>query len=120
MNDAGVNTLLPRIGPGEELDFPGEVFLLGDNGYANWYPIMTKYRANQVRQAESEEDRLAMTLFNLDHSRAWIHVEHVMSYFKTYRAVKEVFRHPRWFMPVVCELAAFLAQRHIVLTNEIN
>ena len=82
MNDAGLYALLARIGPGEELDLPEEVFLLGDNGYANRYPIMTKYRANQIRQAESVEDRLAMSIFNQEHCRCRIHVEQCYELFQ--------------------------------------
>ena len=94
LNDAGIFHLLPEIGPGQELDFPEGVFLLGDNGYANRWPIMTKFRANQIMQANQIEDRLAMSIFNNEHCRCRIYVEHAISYLKTYRAVKEVYRHP--------------------------
>ena len=120
LNDAGQFALMPNIGPGQELPFPEEMYLLGDNGYPNRYPVMTKFRAHQIRQAATEEDRTAMHIFNEEHSRCRIYAEHVISYFKTYRAVKEMYRHPRWMMPIVAEVCACLAQRHIRLSEEIH
>ena len=122
MNDASQYTLMPRIGPGLDLPFPEEAYLLGDNGYASRYPIMTKFRRDQIRQVADIDDQTAMHIFNEEHARCRIHVhvEHAISYFKTYRAVKELYRHPRWMMPIVAELCAFLAQRHICLSEEIH
>lgn len=46
-----------------------------------------------------------------------VYVENLISYLKTYCAVKEIYRHPRWLIPIVWELCAFLAHRQILLTE---
>jgi hypothetical protein len=53
--------------------------------------------------------------FNRRLSRYRVIVEHTIKHLKTsYLAVGTIWRHPRWFQPVVVELATFLAQRHVV------
>ena len=116
-NDAGQYHLMPSIGPDQDLDFPENASLLGDNGYANRYPVMTRYRRDQIRNLADGDERLAIGVYNQEHSRCRIYIEHIMAFFKTYRAVKGVYRHPRWLMPIVAELCACLAQRHLRLTE---
>ena len=45
-------------------------------------------------------------------------VKNTIKHMKTYQAVGSLWRHPRWFQPVV-ELCTFLAQRHFVLFGDI-
>lgn len=116
MNDAGQFLQLPRIGPNEPLPFPADCYILGDRGYANRYPIITPYRANQM-QPPNVEDKV---LFNREVCAHRIFVEHVMSFIKTYNAVSNLYKHPRWLMPIIVETCAFLAQRHLLLVNELH
>ena len=117
MNDAGQYALMPNIGDGEQLDLPPNVYLLGDKGYANNYPILTRYRADQLGGGA---DRDIKIIFNTELSSRRVFVEHVISQFKTYRAVKGIYRHTRWFMPVVADVCACLAQRRIRLQYNIH
>ena len=117
MNDAGQYALMPNIGDGQHLDFLPDVYLLGDKGYANNYPILTRY------QLGAGADRDIKIIFNTELSSRRVFVEHVISHFKTYRAViKGIYRHMRWFqfMPVVADVCACLAQRRIRLQYNHN
>ena len=106
---------LPNIGPNGPLVFPRDCYLLGDRGYANRYPIVTPFRANQM-----QPNNHLMHVFNYKLCSHRIFVEHVMAYLKTYASVGNFYQHPRWMMPIVVETCACLAQRHIILVNELH
>ena len=112
-NDAGQFLRLPPIGPGQQLDFPPDCFLLGDKGYANRYPVIAPFRQNNVRAAGV--NAVGKKLYNTEHAKVRIIVEHTISYIKRYRAVKECYRHERFMQPIVTDVCAFLAQRQIEL-----
>ena len=117
LNDAAQFNLLPPIGPHLELDFPQNVCLLGDNGYANRWPILTRFKANERAPGVNPQDR---RMFNSALSSKRTDIEHSISFFKTYRAVSEIYRHERWEMPVIADVCAFLAQRHIALSRQLR
>lgn len=49
-----------------------------------------------------------------------IYVEHVIKHLKTFRVVGSIYyRHPRWEMSMIVELAAGLAQRRVTLFDEL-
>lgn len=119
MNDAGNFNLMQRVGPGTRYDMPAGVVLLADQGYADIAPLLTPFRAVQIRRMGRIDKRRARR-FNKNLSRCRIIVENTIKYIKTYRAVSSIWRHPRWFQPIVVELCTFLAQRHVVLFEEIS
>ena len=49
-NDAGNFRLMERIGPGTNNYMPHGVVLLADQGYADVVPLLTPYRAGQIRR----------------------------------------------------------------------
>ena len=112
MNDAGQFMRLPAIGPGQELDFPAQCYILGDRGYANRYPVITPFRRNQL--AVDLSDRNAQIIFNEE-----LHEPSEVSFLKTYRAACEVYRHDRNFQPVVTEVCEFLAARRMALLADL-
>ena len=116
-NDAAQFEFLPPVGPGLELDFPSELCLLGDNGYANNWPVLTKCKANERRPNLDAADR---RMFNAAHASRRIAVEHSISYFKTYSAIANIYRQERWFMPFVADVCACLAHRHIQLSHQLR
>lgn len=118
MNDAGNYNMMERIGPRTNYDMPAGVVLLADKGYADVAPLLTPFRAAQIRRMPRQDKRLARR-FNSKLSKYRIIVEHTIKHVKTYQAVGSIWRHPRWFQPVVVELCTFLAQRHIVLFDSI-
>lgn len=113
MNDAATYRLMPDIGPGKELDIPDGTYILGDGIYPHEHPIMTRYRRNHAGPPGRRERRL----FNLAFSRQRVKVEHVIHIYKTFRAVssQDTYRHERWRFPIIAELCAFLAERHVRL-----
>ena len=110
-NDALQYMLLPSIGHGQELELPQGVYLLADSIYPNREPLLTPFRRNQIHGDENLE------LFNLEHSRCRVAVEHVISYFKTFAVMKGVYRHKRWLLPVIADICAALAHRHIFVNQ---
>ncbi len=110
-NDSGQFQLMPRIGPGEELHLPHGLYILADKGYPLQYPLVTPWR---VADAAGNPQR---ELFNLELRRARVRIEHCIRRVKEYGAVQNIWRHERWMFPVVVELCAFLAQRHICLSR---
>ena len=118
MNDAGNFILMDRIGPGTAYDMPRGTVLLADKGYGDFVPLLTPFRAAQIRRMPMHQQRRARK-FNRKLSQCRVIVEHTTKYVKTYQAVGSLWRHPRWFQPVIVELCTFLAQRHIVLFDTI-
>ncbi len=110
-NDSGQFQLMPRIGPGEELHLPHGLYILADKGYPLQYPLVTPWG---VADAAGNPQR---ELFNLELRRARVRIEHCIRRVKEYGAVQNIWRHERWMFPVVVELCAFLAQRHISLSR---
>ena len=118
MNDAGNFILMDRIGPGTAYDMPRGTVLLADKGYGDFVPLLTPFRAAQIRRMPMHQQRRARK-FNRKLSQCRVIVGHTIKYVKTYQAVGSLWRHPRWFQPVIVELCTFLAQRHIVLFDTI-
>jgi len=50
LNDAGNFNLMERIGPGTNNDMPLDVVLLADKGYGDIPPLLTPFRAAQIRR----------------------------------------------------------------------
>ena len=118
MNDAGNFHLMERIVPGTNYDMPHDAALLADKGYGDVAPLLTPFRAAQIRRMTRHHPRLARR-FNHKMSKCRIIVEHTIKHLKTYRGIGTIWRHPRWFQPFVVELCTFLAQRHVVLFYDI-
>ena len=118
MNDAGNFHLMERIGPGTNYDMPHGAVLLADKGYGDVVPLLTPSRAAQIRPMPRHHQRLARR-FNRKMSKCRIIIEHTIKHLKTYQAIGTIWRHPRWFQPVVVELCTFLGQRHVVLFNDV-
>ena len=72
--------------------------------------LLTPIRANQMRLLNNRDRRRARR-FNRKLSRRRIKVEHVFKEIKTFKAIGQLWRHPRWLMPACVELAAFLSER---------
>ena len=51
MNDNQTFALCPKIGPGLDLDFPPNCYLLGDTLYPSKYPLFIPYNRRQIRIA---------------------------------------------------------------------
>ena len=120
LNDAGQFLRLPSIGygPNDLLQFPAEMYLLADKGYANRYPLITPFRVNQM--VGNPQQIQAMRMYNTEHAAHRIYIEHIMRHMKTYRSVALIFRHSLQQMPLVADICAFLAQRNIALENAIH
>ena len=116
-NDAAQFLELPPIGPGAALDFPADCVLLGDKGYANRYPVITPFRRNQIAAGV---DGTFQLMYNTEVASCRIIIEHVISYVKKYRAVKECYRHERCMQPIVVDVCGFLAQRQIQLGHDLR
>ena len=119
MNDAGNFHMMERIGPGADNDMPVGVVLLADKGYGHIPPLLAPFRQTQIRRMNRVEQHQARR-FNRQLSKCRVLVEHTIKHMKTYQAVGSLWRHPRWFQPVVVELCTFLAQRHVVLFDHIT
>ena len=112
-NDSAQLQMMPRIGNGEELHLPAGLYILADKGYPCEYPFLTPWRERDVARDERRK------LFNLELRRMRVRIEHCIRRVKEYGAVNQLWRHERWMFPVVNELCAFLAQRHINLSRVI-
>jgi hypothetical protein len=112
-NDSAQLQMMPRIGNGEELDLPAGLYILADKEYPCEYPLLTPWRERAVAGDEHRK------LFNLQLRRVRVRIEHCIRRVKEYGAVNQLWRHERWMFPVVNELCAFLAQRHINLSSVI-
>ena len=105
--------MIPRIRNGEELHLPISLYISADKGYPCEYPLLTPWRERDVAGNERRK------LFNLELRQKRVKIEHCIRRNKEYGAVNQLWRHERWMFPVVNELCAFLAQRHIYLSEVI-
>ena len=112
-NDAQTYQLMGDIGPGLEYDFPDDCYILADKAYPNRHPLMTAYRAAQVRLRQAGRPRRLCRLFNRTHSQLRVYVEHVIRQLKIYRVIGSLFRHPRWKMTAIVDICAGLATRRV-------
>lgn len=118
LNDEGNFMLMETIGPGTDYDMPMDVVLLADKGYGDTNLLLTPFRTAQIRRLPRNE-KILVRRFNRRLSRCRIIVEHTIKHMKTYQAVGSIWRHSRWFKPVVVELCTFLAQRHVGLFYDV-
>ena len=112
-NDSAQLQMIPRIGDGQHLHLPAGLYILADKGYPCEYRILTPWRAADVGGDQRRH------LFNLELRRVRVRIEHCIRRVKEYGAVSQIWRHERWMFPLVNELCAFLAQRHIDLSRVI-
>ena len=110
-NDSAHFHMMPRIGPEEELHLPHELYILADKGYPEQYPLLTPWREAAIAGRQQRQ------LFNLELHRVRVRIEHCIRRMKEYGAVHHIWRHQRWMFPIVTELCACLAQRHILLSS---
>ncbi|XP_020602223.1 uncharacterized protein LOC110041281, partial [Orbicella faveolata] len=85
-HDAVSFRLMEPIGPGRNLDLPPNAKLLADKAYPDGGSLLTPVRANQMPKE-----------------------------METYKAIGQIWRHPRWLMPVCVELVALLSERRVRL-----
>jgi len=97
---------------------PPNAKFLADKGYFDGGPLLTAVRPNQMRALNQRDSRRARK-FNRRHRRRRVKVEHVIKEVKTFKAVSQLWRHPRWLMPVCVELAVFLAERRLRLFDAV-
>lgn len=115
LSDDGNFMLMETIGPCTDYDMPMDVVLLADKGYGDTNLLLTPFRTAQIRCLPRDEKILVRRFKYL----CRIIVEHTIKHMKTYQAVGSIWRHSRWFKPVVVELCTFLAQRHVGLFYDV-
>lgn len=87
-----------RIEP--EHDMPLGVVLLADKDYGDVVPLLTPLRAAKIRRMPLRYDHRRAHKCNCKH----VIVELTIKYFKTFQAVGNLCRLPRWFQPFVAQL----------------
>ena len=92
------------------MDFPPNVLLLADRAYPDHGSLLTPIRAGQMHLLNHRERRRARK-FNRALAKRRVKVEHVIKEVKPFKAVSQIWRHPRWLMPICVELATLLAER---------
>ena len=113
-HDAVSFRLMGPIGPGRNLDLPPNAKLLADKAYPEGGSLLTPVRANQMPLLNHRDKRRARR-FNTLLSKRRVKIEHVFKEMKTYKAIGQIWRHPRWLMPVCVELVALLSERRVRL-----
>ena len=117
-HDAISYRLMTPVGHERQQSLPQEEKLIADRGQPDDIALLTPVRAGQMRILNNTERRQARN-FNRCLSSRRIKVEHVFKEMKTYVAVGNIWRHPRWFLPVCVELVAFLSERRVRLFQNI-
>ena len=93
-HDAVSFRLMEPIGPGRNLDLPPNAKLLADKAYTDGGSLLTLVRANQMPLL-NHRDRRRARRFNTILSKRRVKIEHVFKEMKTYKAIGEIWRHPR-------------------------
>lgn len=86
--------------------------ILADQGYPDDGPLLTPARAGQMHLLNRRERRRARK-FNRALSKRRVKIEYVIKEVKTFKAVSQVWRHPRWLMTICVELATLLVERRL-------
>ena len=118
-NDATNFIFMERIGPGTNCDMPPNAYLLADKEYADVHPLLTPFRAVQIRRM-AMHDQIHARRFNRRLSRC--RRGNCRTYHKTCKDISCCWKSmasSSMVQPVVVELASFLAQRHVVLFDDI-
>ena len=118
-NDAQCFRMMPSIGPNNDLQFPADAYLFGDNGYACEYPVVSPYRRDQINGAPTPQERDNMLQINQTIRSHRIYIEHLIGYLKHYRCMAMLNRHPRWEMACLTELCVGLADRRLQLFDNV-
>ncbi|CAG2212839.1 unnamed protein product [Mytilus edulis] len=118
-NDAFAYQQMKRIGPGLDLDFPANGFILADSIYPNTRPLVTPYKANEIARLPRNEKRRKRK-FNKLHKKRRIFVEHVIKELKTFRVIGAIYRHTRWELSCIVETCAGLAKRRAEFINNLD
>lgn len=118
-HDATSYRLMEPIGPGRNLDIPPNAILLADRGYPDGGSLLTAVRAGQMHLLNNRQ-RTRARKFNRALAKRRVKVEHVIKEVKTFKAVGQIWRHPRWLLPICIELATFLAERRLRLFHRIR
>lgn len=118
MNDAQTFALLPDICPIGPLHFPANCWLLADSIYPCRHPLITSFKINQIENQPNcvQQERKA---FNSVHRSRRVYVEILIGYFKVFRVIATLYRHPREQLARLVELCAALAQRRVSLFETI-
>ena len=103
---------MKRTGPGRGNEMLVDLVLLADKGYGDIPPLFTPLH-EYIRSIPS-------SLLQQEVSKCRVLVGHTIKLMKTYQAVGSLWRHPRWFQPVVVQLCTFLVLRHIALFDDIT
>jgi hypothetical protein len=90
------------IGHGLELDFPADIYILGDAIYPCEYPVITPYRGRDIIRQPARRQRKRRKYKRLHGHR--IYVEHVMKELNTVRVIGSIYRHPRWELALIVEM----------------
>ena len=101
---------MESIGRGRNLDLPPNAKRLADKAYPDGGLLLTPVRASHMPLL-NHRDRRRARRFNTLLSKRRVKVEHVFKEVKTYQAIGQIWRHPRWLMPVCVELVALLSER---------
>ncbi|VDI80370.1 Hypothetical predicted protein [Mytilus galloprovincialis] len=109
-NDAFAYQQIKPIGPGLELDFPNNCFILADSIYPNNIPLVTPYKSLEILR-QPQQERRRRRKFNCMHRKRRVYVEHVIKELKTFKVIGSLYRHPRWEMASIVELCAALSKR---------
>ena len=110
INDAQQFNLMTRIGPNLQLPFPENCHLLADRIYANRFPLLTAYKSVQIGRMEGPRLR-KYRKFNSYLTCCRVSVEHSIARLKSYRAVSDVWRHPRHLLSRTVNICAGLVRR---------
>lgn len=117
-HDSTSYRLMTPVGNGRQLSMPPGAKLLADQGYPDDDTLLTPVRPVQMRILTNRERRRARN-FNTHLASRRIKIEHVFKDMKSYKAIGNIWRHPRWLMPICIELVAFLAERRVRLFDNI-
>ena len=118
-HDARSYRLMEPIGPGLNLDIPPNASLLADRAYPDHGSLLTPIRAGQMYLLNHRERRRARK-FNRALAKRRVKIEHVIKEVKTFKAVSQIWRNPRWLMPISVELATLLAERRLRLFRRLR
>lgn len=91
--------LMAPIGLGRNLDLPPNAKLLADKAYPDGGSLLTPVKANQMHLLNGRDRRRARR-FNTLLSKRRVKIEHIFKEVKTYKAIDQIWRHPRWLIRI--------------------
>ncbi len=112
-NDTAIFNLMRRY-----VQIPRNVFLLGDQAFPNGWPIISPYKANQIRAVRGTPLHAQRVAVNKTIRMYRPRVENCIADVKHYEVLHHMYRHDRATQAMICDIIGGLTNRRLQMFDD--